>query len=154
MSQFSFNASEVEPSTGFALIPAGDYIAVITDAELQDNKAGNGRFIKMEFEIVEGEYSGRKLWTNLNVEHPNAEAVKIARAELSAICRAVNVMNLSDTMQLINIPLVETVGSKKVKGSDDVVNVIKKYSAKQSFAPNATPAYSQPGTSEKPPWAR
>lgn len=154
MSQFSFNASEVEPSTGFALIPAGDYVAVVNDADLQENKAGNGRFIKLEFEIVEGEYAGRKLWTNLNVEHPNAEAVKIARAELSAICRAVNVMNLSDTQQLINIPLLVTVGSKKVKGSDDVVNVIKKYAPKPSYAPNASPSYAQPATSEKPPWAR
>ena len=154
MSQFSFNASEVEPSTGFALIPAGDYVAVINDADLQDNKAGTGKFIKLEFEIIEGECAGRKLWTNLNVEHPNAEAVKIARAELSAICRAVNVMNLSDTMQLINIPLVITVGSKKQRGTDDVINVIKKYSSKQSYAPNAAPAYSQPNTPEKPPWAR
>ena len=49
MPQYSFNAAEVEPSTGFDLIPSGDYVAVINDAELKDNKAGNGKYISFEF---------------------------------------------------------------------------------------------------------
>lgn len=154
MSQYSFNAAEVEPSTGFDLIPSGDYVAVINDAELKDNKAGNGKYISFEFEIIEGDFTGRKIWSNLNVEHPNAEAVKIGRADLSAICRAVNVLNLQDTLQLTNIPLVIQIGQKKNKDTGDLFNVIKKYSGKQNYAPKSAPAYQQPSTPSNPPWAR
>ena len=154
MAELNFNAADVEPSTGFDLLPAGDYVAVINSSEMKTNKAGTGRFLQLEFDVIEGEFNGRKLWTNLNLENPNQDAVKIARADLSAICRAVNVMVLRDSVELHNIPLVITVAQKKDKNTGDMRNVINKYSAKQGFAPSAHPAYKQPSTPAKAPWSR
>lgn len=154
MAELNFNAAEVEPSTGFDLLPAGDYVAVINSSEMKTNKAGTGRFLQLEFEVIEGDFNGRKLWTNLNLENPNQDAVKIARADLSAICRAVNVMVLRDSVELHNIPLIITVAQKKDKNTGDMRNVINKYLAKQGFAPNAQPAYKQPSTPAKAPWSR
>lgn len=154
MAEFSFNASEVEPSRGFDLLPSGDYIAVINASEMKATKTGTGRFLALEFEIIEGEYTGRKLFVNLNLENPNPDAVKIARADLSAICHAVNVLVLKDSVELHNLQMVITVGQRKNKGTGDMQNVINKYSAKQGFAPNAQPAYKQPGPPAKAPWSR
>ena len=87
-----FDANNVEPAAAFDPIPAGKYLAVITDSEMKPNKAGTGSYLQLTFQIIEGEYKNRLLWARLNLDNPNATAVQIARAELSAICRAVGVL--------------------------------------------------------------
>ena len=103
MSTINFNANEVEPSTGYDPIPAGKYQAVITESEMKPTKTGNGQYLQLEFEIIEGEYKNRKVWARLNLENANADAVRIARADLSAICRAVNVLQPRDSVELHNL---------------------------------------------------
>jgi hypothetical protein len=88
MPALNFNANEVEPSVGFEPIPNGKYQAVIAESGFKSTKSGNGRYLELEFEVIEGEHKGRKLWARLNLENPNSTAVEIARAELSAICSA------------------------------------------------------------------
>ena len=83
MSTINFNANEVEPSTGYDPIPAGKYQAVITESEMKPTRTGNGQYLQLEFEIIEGEYKNRKVWARLNLENANADAVRIARADLS-----------------------------------------------------------------------
>jgi hypothetical protein len=154
MAAIDFDANEVEPSSGFSPIPAGKYVAVITEDEMKDTRNGKGRYLQFTFEIVEGEYSGRKLWARLNLENENMEAVKIARADLSAICRAVNVLKLSDTVDLHNLPLVISVKLKKDKETDELRNEIKGYESKQAYTSNtrvAAPAAGAPATA---PWMR
>ena len=65
MSTINFNANEVEPSTGYDPIPAGKYQAVITESEMKPTKTGNGQYLQLEFEIIEGEYKNRKVWARL-----------------------------------------------------------------------------------------
>jgi hypothetical protein len=149
MASINFNANEVEPSSGFTPIPAGKYLAVITDDEMKDAASGKGRYLSLTFEIIEGECTGRKLWSRLNLENANPMAVDIARKELSAICRAVKVMQLSDTVQLHNLPLVITVRCKKNAETGEMQNEIKGYEAKDSSV-SVAPA---PQTA-KAPWAK
>ena len=155
MSTLNFNANEVEPSIGFQPLPAGKYIAVISDSEMKETRSGNGKFLQLEFEIIEGEYKSRKLWSRLNLENPNPDAVRMARADLSAICRAVNMLTPKDSLELHNLPLEITVRCRKNQ-EDEISNEIKGYAPRESFtgatAQGATPA-PQPA-SEKPPWAR
>ena len=56
MATLNFNANEVEPSKAFDPIPAGKYIAVITDSEMKETRAGTGRYLQLEFEITDGEF--------------------------------------------------------------------------------------------------
>ena len=86
-----FDATQVEPAAKFDPIPAGKYLAVITESEQKPTKAGTGHYLQLTFQIQEGVHKGRILWARLNLDNPNATAVQIARAELSAICRAVGV---------------------------------------------------------------
>jgi len=144
-----FDASQVEPAVGFEPIPAGKYLAMITASEMKPNKAGTGRYLELTFTIVEGEYANRQLWARLNLEHPNELAVKIARAELSAICRAVGVLQPRDSVELHNLPLLIHVRCKKRHGSDEIDNVIAKYERK-----DAAPLQAQQARTDTPPWRR
>ena len=154
MAEYIFNANEVQPSSGFEPIPAGKYVAVINDDIMKDTRSGTGRYLQLEFEIIEGEYRGRKLWARLNLENPNAQAVQIARSELSAICRAVNVMQLRDTVELHNMPLVISVRCKKNRETDEMQNEIAGYEPKQSYSASAPAPVPAAQGNATPPWAR
>ena len=159
MATLNFNANEVEPSVGFEAIPAGKYQAVIVDSEMKSNKAGTGEYLQLEFEIIEGEYKNRKVWTRLNLNNPNPDAVRMARADLSAICHAVNVIQPGDSVELHNLPLTITVKCRKTPDGD-IVNEIKGYAAKETASGNAaapvTSAAQPPQgpAPSAPPWAR
>jgi hypothetical protein len=158
MATINFNANEVEPSSSFDAIPAGKYLAVITNSDEKKTKKGDGAYLQFEFEIVEGEYKNRRLWARLNMKNDNAETVRIARADLAAICRAVNVMQPRDTIELHNLPLTIVVKYRKNQ-DDEIVNEIKGYAPKASLsgAVSATPATTAPSTASgnsQPPWAR
>ena len=158
MAIINFNANEVEPSKAFDPIPAGKYIAVITDSEMKETRAGTGRYLQLEFEITDGEYAGRKLWSRLNIENQNAEAVRLARADLSAICRAVNVLTPSDSIDLHNLPLVIKVHCRKDKNTGEITNDIRGYESKANYKPEPKQAPATPTTAQttrvpsKPPW--
>lgn len=158
MAIINFNANDVEPSKAFDPIPAGKYIAVITDSEMKETRAGTGRYLQLEFEITDGEYAGRKLWARLNIENQNAEAVRMARADLSAICRAVNVLTPSDSIDLHNLPLVIKVHCRKDKNTGEITNDIRGYESKANYKPEPKQAPAAPVSSQgvrvpsKPPW--
>ena len=158
MAILNFNANEVEPSRELDPIPAGKYIAVITDSEMKDTRAGTGRYLQLEFEITDGEFAGRKLWAHLNIENPNTEAVRMARADLSAICRAVNVLTPNDSADLHNLPLVIKVHCRKDKNTGEITNDIRGYEPKANYKPEPRQAPAAPISSQgvrvpsKPPW--
>lgn len=147
-----FNANEVEPAVGFDPIPAGKYLAVITESEMKPTKSGVGQYLQFTFQIIDGEHKGRLLWARLNLDNPNATTVKIARAELSAICRAVGVMAPKDSVELHNLPLVIKVGHKKRADNNELANVIKGYEKKNAVAAAAPSANNAAGS--VPPWKR
>jgi hypothetical protein len=144
-----FNANEVEPASEREPLPAGKYVAVITESEMKETKAGTGRYLQLTFQVVEGPYEGRLLWSRINLENPNAIAVEMGRAELSSVCRAVGVMTPRDSTDLHDIPLVVTVKVKKRSDNGDLSNEIRGYAAKVGVIPAPTPA----GTGTAP-WKR
>jgi hypothetical protein len=148
---YGFDANQVEPSANFEPIPAGKYIAVITASEMKPTKAGTGSFLNLTFQIIEGEYKNRLLWARLNLANPNATAVQIAHAELSAICRAVGVLVPKDSVELHDLPLVLDVRCKKRADTGEITNEIKGYSKKEMPPPPPAAATAAAST---PPWKR
>jgi len=134
-----FNANEVEPNDNFEAIPAGKYIAAIVASETKPTKNGAGSYLELTFQILEGEYHGRKLWARLNLDNPNPQAVQIARGELSAICRAIGVMTPQDSVELHNLPMQITVKCKKREDTGDITNEIKGYAKKDAAPTGAQP---------------
>jgi len=150
-----FNAHDVDPNTSFDPIPADKYLAAITASEMKPTKNGNGSYLELTFSVLEGEYRGRTLWARLNLNNPNATAVKIARGELSAICRAVGVMQPRDSVELHNLPLVINVKLKKRSDNDELTNEIKGFEAKAAAAAHAATSGEQASvTDNTPPWKR
>lgn len=146
-----FNANDVDPATDFEPIPAGKYLAVINESEIKENKSGTGSYLQLTFQIIDGEYKNRFIWARLNLDNPNATAVKIARAELSAICRAVGVMAPGDSVELHDLPLVISVKCKKRSDTGEITNEIKGYSKKES---TSVPTNNTPAAKTTPPWKR
>ena len=144
-----FDANTVEPAIAFEPIPAGKYAALITESEMKPTKAGTGHYLELTFQVIEGEYKNRRLWARLNLDNPNAQAVEIARAELSAICRAVGVMAPKDSVDLHNLPLVVRVACKKREDTGEITNEIKGYSKNEekpaAKSGNSTPPWRRAG---------
>lgn len=146
-----FDATTVEPvPTDFEPIPAGKYPAILCDSQEKQSKAGHS-YLSLEFEIVEGRYKGRKLWTNLNLNHPDPKAVKFARAELASICKAVGVLRPTDSAQLHNLPVLLNVKVSRRKDNDELQNRIKGYEPKAAASGQPQQA---PAGSNTAPWRR
>ena len=127
-----FDATQIDPTVDYEHVPAGRYNVEITDSDMLDNSKGTGEFLKLEFTILDGDFAGRKLWTQLNLSNPSAQAVEIAEREFSAICHATGKLKVQDSVQLHNIPLEINV---KVKNNAEygLQNVIRGYSALNTY---------------------
>ena len=119
-----FDARTVEPMDTFEPIPAGKYIAAITSSEMKPTRAGDGSYLELQFQVLEGEHKGRLLWARLNLDNRNELAVKIARAQLASICKAVGVLTPSDSTELHDLPMQVTVRLKKREDTSDPSNEI------------------------------
>ena len=144
-----FNASEIESTSNFEPLPAGKYLAVISDSEMKSTKSGSGSYLQLTFTVIEGEYKNRVLWARLNLNNPNATAVKIARSELSAVCRAVGVMQPRDSAELHNLPLTIGIKLKKRDDSGELTNVVVSYAKKEDAQGKPVQA-----VTNTPPWRR
>jgi len=144
-----FDANQVEPTTDFEPLPAGKYVAVVTASEMKPTRSGNGAYLELTFQVIEGPHKGRLVWERLNLDNPNPLTVKIARSELSAICRAVGVMQPKDSCELHNLPLCITV-KQKTDADGETRNEIRGF-AKREITNGAKPAQNPNPT---PPWRR
>lgn len=155
MATISFNVSEVAPAQEFKPLPEGKYEVVIADSDVKPTRNGNGTYIQLEYEIVSGEYKGRKIWGRYNIENTNREAVEIGRSQFAAVCQAVNVPSPRDTSELHNLTLVLSVKCKRRKDSDELENIISGYKPKAEAVPAvATPAAPASPSPSAAPWAR
>lgn len=150
----NFDANTVDPVTSFDPIAAGKYVAVITDSQMKSTKNSNGKYLELTFEVVEGQYKGRKLWSRLNLENPSEQAVQIARGELSSICRAVSVMKPQDSVELHNLPLCIKVACKKRDDTGEITNEIKAYKNKEKAFTSGTASEPKTAAPNIAPWQR
>ena len=119
---------ENEDSNPFAPIPADWYLAEIIKSEIKTTNDKSGKYIALTFKISEGEHEGRMLYSNLNIVNKSDVAVKIARADLKAICDSVGFTGeLEDTIDLHNIPLMIKVTIKPETSQWPAKNEVKAY---------------------------
>lgn len=166
--QGRFDATQVDPSQNFEPIPADDYLMCITASELAATRDGSGQFIKFDLDVIDGQYKGRKVFDRLNIRNKSQQAEEIAYRTLSAICHATGKMQVTDTVELHNTPMLVTVAQRKYKtdsGEERISNEVKGYkpAAAQTMqmpAQSTPPQTAQatrdapPATASTPPWAR
>ena len=124
MALIDFDSTQYQENESIKPIPAGDYNAVIVASEIKDTKAHDGKYLKLEMEVIDGEYQGRKVWTRLNLWSQSADARRIAQGDMTSICRAVNVPHPKDSVELHNLPLCITVRVKPAQNDGEFVNEI------------------------------
>ena len=160
-SLMGFDANEVSPDQGFEVLPEAMYVAMIVSSEMKATKpkAGKqpGEYLELEFQIIEGEHKDKKITGRLNLVNSNTTAVNIAKAQLSAICHSVGVMQPKDSQDLHRIPLSikVTVRKRTDPGNEgQLQNEIKSYHSRDDQAKAAAPATTvDPSTGEVTPAA-
>ncbi len=141
--QINFDSRSVVPSTGASdPIPAGWYIVAADESELKPTSSGDGAYIKFRFNVLDGKYTGRKLFVNLNVKNANAQAQEIAYRDLAAICHAVGLVGMvPDTEMIHGRPLKVRVKIRPATDKYEAQNDITAYrNVNDPDAVNAAPA--------------
>lgn len=150
MAILNFDASAIEVKSNEP-IPAGTYEAVVVESEIRPTKAGNGSGVNLTFEILSGDYKGRRVFNWLTLNHTNADAQRIGHEQLASLCKAVGVSQLTDTNQLHDKPLFIKIG---IDRNDPDRNTIKRFIAKEQPAAQSAPAAASSTSSGVAPWRR
>ncbi len=159
---FDYDDSALEPSEIFEAIPAGKYQGILIDcSDKTPSKNGSGFYLKMTFEIISGEFKGRKVFQNYNLWHSKAETQEIARRQIKAMKIAVGLPDAVNPQELFNLPMTMKVKMKPAHDGYETSNEIS------GFAPKETPVYgtapqtpaggtqpAAPAAPAQPPWAR
>lgn len=123
-----FDTTGQEEMSDFSALPNDNYVVAIKKSEMKQNKNKNGSYLSLQFEVKEGKFKNRILFSNLNLDHPNAEAVAMARKELTSITKACGLVAIEDSEELHGIPMVVKVIKKAATANNPEGNEIKAYS--------------------------
>jgi hypothetical protein len=147
-----FDALKVEPAgEGYEALPAGSYQAVIVHSEQKTTNKGDGEYLKLQIKIEGPTHAGRVVFDNLNLKNRSEKAVTIAKATLSSICRAVNVLSPKDSSDLHGRTLTVRIGCREYNGQ--IQNEVKGYGPADAGGHMIAEAFAAPAQ-EKPasPW--
>jgi len=153
---FVFDPNVVADRVDYTPFPVGEYIAEVTGSDYKTTKSGNGKFIELEFTILDGDYAGRKYWDRLNVRHENQMAMDIANASMKDLMRAIGKPNEScnNTNMLHGIPVKLKIGMSKRKDTGEDQNTVRYKPISDAPAASTKPAASNSGGPKKKPWEK
>lgn len=100
LANWSFDATQVAPQSGFSPIKPGHYNSMITKIEAKPTNDGSGGKIEITHTIFGGEFDGRTVMDNCNLFNASDKAREIAAGQLSAICHVTGVMKLGNAAEL------------------------------------------------------
>lgn len=150
----TFNTETLPQSDNvYEPLPAGWYSASITEASVQDTKAGTGQYIKIRYDITGPSHEGRVVFGNLNIRNPNPKAESIGQQQLGDLMRAIGVATLSDTDQLIGGQCKIKLAIRKSEEYGDS-NDVKAWKAVEGGAPPMPAAKSAEPAASAPPWLK
>ena len=95
-------ASEPDDHSSFDVMPAGQYQVMVTNVENKSTRAGTGMYAKIEFTVCDGHaFAGRKVWANITIANPNAQATAIGKRQLGELSYACgNTQPITDLLQV------------------------------------------------------
>lgn len=154
-----FDADNVEPAQPFTLLDEGVYEAVIETVIEKENSKKDGSFLEFVFTVISGPNEGRKLFERLNTKNPSRKAVDIANASFSSMLRALGVPRPVNEDDILNIPLILSVGIRKNKSSNPdwdgkLSNFITGYKPLNGQPAASVSAPVAPAKPVKAPWAK
>jgi len=158
MAKFGFDTSEVTPDTGatggsYNPFPEGEYVLKALDAEEKTTAKGDGSYIKVKFEVANGDYAGRFIWQNFNVNNPSEKAQRIGRQQIVAWATACGKPDANDTDKLLDAKFKAAVSIEKGTGGYSDSNRIKAFLFDSEASKPSKPAASKPAASKPAPAA-
>lgn len=146
MAKFGFDTSEVEINAPaeYDPLPEGEYILKAIDAEEKTTSRGDGSYVKAKFEVVKGEYTGRLLWQNFNINNPSEMAQKIGRQQLVAWATACGKPDADDTDKLLEKPFKAAVAIEPGNGQYKPSNKIRAFLFDSEDKPAKAPPKAAP----------
>ncbi len=135
----TFDATGVEPTKPFEVLPPGKYVVQIVNSEMRVTKDGTGQYLWLELDVLEGAMKGRKLFDRLNLVNANPQTMEIAQRTLSAICHATGRLQVQDSDELHLIPLMVDVQVQPPKNGYGETNKVR-YLAIERPQPAQQPA--------------
>ena len=128
MAKFGFDVTEVTPDNGpqgsFEPVPAGEYVLKALEAEEKQTAKRDGSYISVKFEITKGEYAGRFIWQNFNINNPSEKAQRIGRQQIVAWAAACGKPDADDTDKLLEKPFSADVTIDKASNGYPASNQI------------------------------
>jgi hypothetical protein len=148
-----FDSTTVPPMGDRSPIPAGNYRATCVKSDWKNTSKG-GKYLEFTWQIIDGEHNGRMAWSRLNLQNSSNVAVEIARSELSAICKAVGIAKLRDSIEIHGVPIVISIAVKKREDTGEPTNEVTGYKSVKDSSDNrqAVPAGAVVSGESKPAW--
>jgi hypothetical protein len=162
MGGVAFDPSKYEDTN--SLVPQGDYYVEVEKAEVRDTQSGDGRYIKVQFNILGQTQTGRKVFVNYNMANKSDMAVEIGQREFAALCKAAGVAGIQDTDEILGKRALVKVSIRKNKRDNTEENAVGSYRPVDGTTaptpPPAPPAQAAPPSAAaapaaaKLPWER
>jgi hypothetical protein len=159
------DVSNVDPNAGvYPVVPKGQYTIAIIDSELKPTNRGDGQYLRLFPEILQGQFAGKIRPVDLNLWNNNEQTVQIAQRQLAQICHATNTIGARDSAQFHHKAMLAEIDIEPPSTGQDgrsypEKNVIRRFMSitgapalaqeGQTLAPAATPA-----AANTPPWRR
>jgi hypothetical protein len=152
----TFDPSAHEGTRDLECIPSGWYRVQMIENEVRDALNGNGTYLLAIFEILEGEYRGRKIYQNVTLRNQNQQAVEIGQRLLTDIYTAVGItVPTKDIRVMLFKPAMARLGIKRDKDGvypdRNCVTSVRPPDYQPKRGRN-TPPTSTPCTTSTPPW--
>lgn len=154
-----------EAQKDFAPIPSGKYLAHIIESDMMPTKNNDGEFLELTYEILDGEYKGRKVWARLNLKNKSVQAQEIGNRQFASVREATGVTAPRDSQELhykphlIRVELIPAGTTQKngyttTRDNNDV-KAWERADGAVASAPAPAPAanQAQASASSAPPWA-
>lgn len=146
----TFDATAVDPTSTYEVLPPGKYPVQIVGSEMRPTRDGQGQYLWLELDVLEGTHMGRRLFDRLNLVNANPQTVEIAQRTLSAICHATGRMQVQDSEELHLIPMLAEVTVQPPKNGYAESNRIRYRPLERTGAPATQSPTARPAQPAQP----
>jgi uncharacterized protein DUF669 len=112
----TFDPSGHEGTRDFEPFPPGWYQAQMIESSVEHARNGNGTYLLAVFEILSGDYRGRKIYQNVTLQNTSQQAVEIGQRLLADIYTAIGITTpTKDIRVMLFKPVIVRAGIKRDK---------------------------------------
>lgn len=121
------------------VLPEGRYLCVLKSCEVVNARTDANTFMfSNEFEVVKGDYEGRKIYSNIVFRHTNPRAVEIGMARMKQLVMSITGKPVIDSAAEIVGQLVHVTIDHKKDKDGKVSSEVSKYEPKELIAASTT----------------